>query len=99
MRMFSNLIKLKNLHVDLFSELIWVILPLVAEQYFLVKGVGNGKIDIFKVLTPHSRTYELRGQGKKNQYKINTQTPHAVLQKLSPKPTLWSLNLVIPRFQ
>ena len=29
------------------------------------KGVGNGKIDVFKELTPHSRPFELRGQGKK----------------------------------
>ena len=31
-----------------------------------LKGVGNGKIDVFKELTPHSRIpFELRGQGKK----------------------------------
>ena len=36
-----------------------------------IKGVGNGKIDIFfKELRPHSRTYELRGQGEKKNYKI-----------------------------
>ena len=28
-----------------------------------LKGVGNGKIDVFKEL--NSRTFELRGQGKK----------------------------------
>ena len=30
-----------------------------------LKGVLVQKIDIFKELTPRSRTYELRGQGKK----------------------------------
>ena len=37
-----------------------------------LKGVGNGKIDVFKELTPHSKVrngkigpFELRGQGKK----------------------------------
>ena len=31
-----------------------------------LKGVGNGKIDVFKELTPHSAgPFELRGQGKK----------------------------------
>ena len=33
-----------------------------------LKGVGNGKIDVFKELTPHSLKtdlFELRGQGKK----------------------------------
>ena len=42
-----------------------------------LKGVGNGKIDVFKELTPHSRTrkkkklkIELRGQGKKKTNKI-----------------------------
>ena len=25
--------------------------------YTLLKGVGNGKIDVFKELTPHSRTF------------------------------------------
>ena len=29
-------------------------------------GVYVEKIDIFKELTPHSRTYELRDHGKKN---------------------------------
>ena len=36
-------------------------------------GEGNGKIDIFKELTPHSRTYKLRGQGGK---KVNTKSRH-----------------------
>ena len=44
-------------------------------------------IDIFKELTPHSRTYELRGQGeKKSIQNQDKQTPHTVRQKLSPKP-------------
>ena len=31
-----------------------------------LKGVGNGKIDVFKELTPPIRgPFELRGQGKK----------------------------------
>ena len=31
-----------------------------------LKGVGNGKIDVFKELTPHWHgPFELRGQGKK----------------------------------
>ena len=38
----------------------------------IFKGVGNGKIDIFKELTPHSWTYELCVQGKKSHYKIKT---------------------------
>ena len=53
-----------------------------------LKGVGNGKIDIFKELTPHSWTYDLRGQGeKKSIQNQDKQTLHTVLQKLSPKPT------------
>ena len=57
-----------------------------------VNGEGNGKIDIFKELTPHSWTYELRGQGiKKSIQNQNKQTPHTVLQKLSPKPRPWPL--------
>ena len=34
-----------------------------------LKGVGNGKIDVFKELQPHSRPFELRGQGKNKQIK------------------------------
>ena len=30
-----------------------------------LKGVGNEKISVFKELTPHRGTFELRGQGKK----------------------------------
>ena len=30
-----------------------------------LKGVGNGKIDVFKELTPICGPFELRGQGKK----------------------------------
>ena len=30
-----------------------------------VKGVDREKSAVFKELTPHSRTYELRGQGEK----------------------------------
>ena len=55
----------------------------------MIKGTGKRKIDIFKELTPRSRTYELRSQGgKKSIYKIKDKhTPHTVLQKLSPKPS------------
>ena len=46
----------------------------VTSWMLLFKGLGVGKIDIFfKELTPHSRTYELHGQGKKKEkemYKI-----------------------------
>ena len=35
------------------------------EIYELLKGVLVQKIYIFKELAPRSRTYELRGQGKK----------------------------------
>ena len=45
------------------------------------------KIDIFKELTPCSWTYELRGQGEKKKTTNSRQTPHTVLQKLSPKTT------------
>ena len=43
----------------------------------------------FKELTPSSQTYELNGQGKKKSSTQNQdkQTPHTVLQKLSPKLT------------
>ena len=30
-----------------------------------IKGVDREKSAVFKELTPYSRTYELRGQGKK----------------------------------
>ena len=51
-----------------------------------------------KELTPRSRTYELRGQGKKSIYKIKgKQTPHTVLQKLSPKPSRTPLKLKMGR--
>ena len=66
----------------------------ITSLYPSIKGEGNGKIDVFKELTPRSRTYEPRGQGKKksiqNQLK---QTPRTVLQKLSPKPWRWSLRV------
>ena len=45
---------------------------------------------VFKELTPRFRTYELRGQGKREGRKRNVPnqdkpTPHTLLQKLSPK--------------
>ena len=43
---------------------------------------------VFKEFTPRSRTYEHRIQGKKrNDQNQDKQTPHTVLQKLSPKMT------------
>ena len=30
-----------------------------------LKGVGNGKINVFKEVTPNRGPFELRGQGKK----------------------------------
>ena len=60
------------------------------------KGVLVQKIDIFKELTPRSRTYELCSQGKekKKYYQIqDRQTPHTVLQKLSPKATYTPLKV------
>ena len=51
------------------------------------------KSAVFKELTPHSWSYELRGQGKKKLNKIkDKQTPHTVLQKLSPKTMTSPLN-------
>ena len=53
-----------------------------------VKGVGVGKTDIFfRELTPSSRAYELRSRGGGDVQNQDKQTPHTVLQKLSPKPT------------
>ena len=53
-----------------------------------LKGVGVWKIDIFKELTPRSRTYQLRGQRKKrNVQNHDKKTPHTILQKLSRKTT------------
>ena len=51
------------------------------------KGQVGQKSTFFKELTPHSRTYELRGQGEKKNSIQNQdkQTPHTVLQKLPPK--------------
>ena len=57
-------------------------------RLFFLRGHPTEKLKIFKELTPRSRTYEPRGQGKEKQsiYKIkDKQTPHTVLQKLSPK--------------
>ena len=42
-----------------------------------LKGVGNGKIDVFKELTPHSRTPNPR----------QTNTSHCPTKELSPKVT------------
>ena len=55
--------------------------------FLILKGVLYQKIDIFKELAPRSRTYELRGQGKKKEkYQITT-NKHLTLsyKKLSPK--------------
>ena len=60
-------------------------------------------MSVFEELTPSFRTYELRGQGgKKSSIRIkDKQTPHTVLQKLSPKTTPPPLNqhLLTPRRQ
>ena len=57
----------------------------------------KNKINIFfKELTPRSQTYELRGQEKKNKRNVpnqDKQTPHIVLQKLSPKTLRTPLRL------
>ena len=53
-----------------------------------MKGLGVGKMKFFKGMTPRSRTNELHGQGgKKNVQNQDEQTPHIVLQNLSPKLT------------
>ena len=53
-----------------------------------LRGQVTGKSTIFKELTPRSRTYEFCGKGEKSIYKFkDKQTPHTVLQKLSPKPS------------
>ena len=61
-----------------------------------LKGVYVQKIDIFKELTQNFRTYELRGQGKKNDQNQDKQAPHTILQKLSPKVTYTPLRF-LPR--
>ena len=48
-----------HIHIFLFFFKLTIFVLLILN----IKGVGNGKIDVFKELTPHSRTYELRGQG------------------------------------
>ena len=58
------------------------------------------KSTFLKKLTPRSRTYELRGQGeKKSKQNKDKQTPHTVLQKLSPKltPTLLTPKQLVAR--
>ena len=62
-----------------------------------LRGSVSEKSTIFKELSPRSRTYELRGKGKKKEKKAlirfkDKQTPHTVLQKLSPKMTLSPLS-------
>ena len=59
----------------------WLQLPICPP----FKGVLYQNIDIFKESAPRSRTYQLRGQGKKNVPNHDKQTPHTVLPKLSPK--------------
>ena len=56
---------------------------------YLLRGNMSKKSTVFEDLTPRSRTYELRGQGKKkgNDQNQDKQTPHTVLQKLSLKTT------------
>ena len=59
------------------------------------------KKKFFKELTPRSQTNELCGQGEKNVQNQDKQTPHTVLQKLSPKKlgiplnSSWKFNLSI----
>ena len=68
-------------HVTTFLFLILI------SSYF--KVIGNGKIDIFKELTPHSRTYELRGQGKKIDTKSRqTNTSHCTTKTISKTDTV-----------
>ena len=38
--------------------------PISKSDLHPLKGVGNGKIDVFKELTPIRGPFELRGQGK-----------------------------------
>ena len=57
-------------------------------SHFVLRREVSVKSKSFKELTPRSRTYELRGQGKKSSIRFkDKQTPHTVLQKLSPKVT------------
>ena len=49
-----------------------VIKSILVDNFSKIKGVGNEKIDIFKEFFKNSRTYEVRGQGKKSHYKIKT---------------------------
>ena len=47
-----------------------------------LKGVGNGKIDVFKELTPHSRTFKsdlhpLKGVGNGKIDFLKELTPHS----------------------
>ena len=44
-----------------------------------IKGVLVQKIDIFKELTPRSRTYKLRGQGKKKEMTKSKTNKHLTL--------------------
>ena len=57
-----------------------------------LRGWYTKKIEIFKELAPRPQTYELRGQGEKNGQNQDKQTPHTVLQKLSPKACTSPLN-------
>ena len=58
-------------------------------------GVGNGKIDISKELTPHSQTYELCGQrrgggggGRVNTKSRQTSTSHCPTKTISKTDTV-----------
>ena len=53
-----------------------------------LKGVGNGKIDVFKELTRRG-PFELRGQGKNKQITFDQiqDSSHCPTKKLSPKVT------------
>ena len=54
----------------------------------LLRGRCRKNRHFLKELILRSRTYELRGQGKRrNVQNQDKQTPHTVLQKLSPKPS------------
>ena len=61
-------------------------LPNIDTCLFNLREWLTKKSTFFKELTLRSRTYELRGQGKKrNVPNQDKQTPHTVLQKISPK--------------
>ena len=69
----------------------WFVLFLSKLLKKCVKGVGNGKVEISKELTPHSRTYELHGQGgggEVNTKSRQTNTSHYPTKTISKTDTV-----------